>query len=207
MWYWLLLGRSHQNIKNCGNTFHIYIVGKTTCAKSFRAQGKHEHDWFVLSKNCLIWHSFKLSAWHPLSSLDIAMKLFVPSISLTFIISQLPSCVSEKPSNVFRNILKESIPSFSSIPDICHRRDRRRLWRKIVHVEKFSPWHVVKWKISPHDKCGETLSHGEISPHYKCGENLSSGKFLHMRKVEKICHVEKFLLMRDVEKICQVGFK
>ena len=93
------------------------------------------------------------------------------------------------------------------IPDICHRRDRRRLWRKIVHVEKFSPWHVVKWKISPHDKCGETLSHGEISPHYKCGENLSSGKFLHMRKVEKICHVEKFLLMRDVEKICQVGFK
>ena len=93
------------------------------------------------------------------------------------------------------------------IPDICHRRDRRRLWRKIVHVEKFSPWHVVKWKISPHDKCGETLSHGEISPHYKCGENLSSGKFLHMRKVEKICHVEKFLLMRDVEKINQVCFK
>ena len=63
------------------------------------------------------------------------------------------------------------------IPDICHRRDRRRLWRKIVHVEKFSPWHVVKWKISPHDKCGETLSHGEISPHYKCGE---------------ICQVENF---------------
>ena len=36
---------------------------------------------------------------------------------------------------------------------------------KIGHVEKFSPWHVVKWKISPHDKCGETLSHGEIFPH------------------------------------------
>ena len=44
---------------------------------------------------------------------------------------------------------------------------------KIGHVEKFSPWHVVKWKISPHDRCGETLSHGEISPHEKCGENLS----------------------------------
>ena len=71
--------------------------------------------------------------------------------------------------------------------------------------EKLFMWrnspHVVKWKISPHDKCGETLSHGEISPHYKCGENLSSGKFLHMRKVEKICHVEKFLNMRKVAKI------
>ena len=47
---------------------------------------------------------------------------------------------------------------------------------KIGHVEKFSPWHVVKWKISPHDKCGETLSHGEISPREKCGENLSLGE-------------------------------
>ena len=47
--------------------------------------------------------------------------------------------------------------------------------------EKLFMWrnspHVVKWKISPHDKCGETLSHGEISPHYKCGE---------------ICQVENF---------------
>ena len=23
---------------------------------------------------------------------------------------------------------------------------------KIGHVEKFSPWHVVKWENSPHDK-------------------------------------------------------
>ena len=86
---------------------------------------------------------------------------------------------------------------------------------KIGHVEKISPWHVVKWKISPHDKCEETLSHGEISPHEKCGdksvkwkisphekggenlsrgeisphercaENMSSGKILHMINVEK----------------------
>ena len=147
MWGWLLLGRSHQNIKNCGNTFHIYIVGKTTCAKSFRAQGKHEHDWFVLSKNCLIWHSFKLSAWHPLSSLDIAMKLIIPSISLTFI-----HLVYQKNHPMYSGISwKNQYPHFRVIPDICHRRDRRRLWRKIVHVEKFSPWHVVKWKISPHD--------------------------------------------------------
>ena len=26
---------------------------------------------------------------------------------------------------------------------------------KIGHVEKFSPWLVVKWKISPHYKCGD----------------------------------------------------
>ena len=34
----------------------------------------------------------------------------------------------------------------------------------------------MKWKISPHDRCGETLSYGEISPREKCGENLSLGE-------------------------------
>ena len=43
----------------------------------------------------------------------------------------------------------------------------------------------VKWKMSPHEKGGENLSRGEISPHERCAENMSSGKILHMINVEK----------------------
>ena len=62
-----------------------------------------------------------------------------------------------------RQISPSPAINIPTIPHICHRHHRQRLWRKNWSCGEILPVTCCQVEISPHEKGGENLSCGEIS--------------------------------------------